>query len=141
MDVLSAIKLVSSLAYRNRSYEPIGFDDEVAEYASANGIALQPKIKLVGLSGTPYEISFKATVSGVESLIETISPKNPGGIKSRVDATLRMWWDIDPTRFQGAKITLLNDDPLQFKSTDENVLAKVSKVYRWMTDKHSQSDF
>jgi len=131
-EVLSAIKLVSSLVYGNRAYEPVGFDEEVQEFVKSNGIDVERRVSVPGVSGSEYTVSFKLHAPGGGALVQTISPRTKGGVKSQVNSAFRMWSDIDPIGpFQDKKFCLVNDESLPFRAEDLTLLGRVSRVHRW----------
>jgi Domain of unknown function DUF1828 len=131
-DVISAAKLVSALAFGNRSYEPIGFDEEVKSFFASNAIEAVPKDNVTGFSGTKYEVSFKIKRLSGDVLVETVSPRSKGGIKNKVNSAFRMWSDIDRAGlYHGKRFSLLNDDPLTYSHEDVVLLSTVSRVRRW----------
>jgi hypothetical protein len=129
-DLLSAVKLVSSLVFGNRAYEPLGFDDQVADFFEVHGIEAKRKSTVVGNSGTTYSVSFRVQSGKGESLLQTVSPKSQGGIRGAVNATYRMWADANKD-YPNRKYSLLNDDGLTFRKEDLTLLKSVSHVHYW----------
>ena len=67
-----------------------------------------------------------------DKLVDAVSPKTVNGVKTRVDATFRMWSDINSVfTDRGKKVSLLNDGAVFFKPRDVALLETVSQVHRW----------
>jgi hypothetical protein len=129
-DVLGACKAVAALIYGNRSYEPANFDVEVIEYLEEHGLHPEPGGKVRGQTGEEYPISLRVPTPRGEFYVKTISPKTNGGVRREVNATFRMWHDVNG-QLEGKKLSVLNDDALRFKESELIILRQKSGVYRW----------
>jgi hypothetical protein len=129
-DVVSAVKAVASLLYSNRAYEPRVFDDEVAEFFEVNDLRVERRMRATGQTGKKYRVSMVVWGRKSNAWIETVSSATVSGIPYRVNATFRLWSDINGS-LAGKKVSLLNDGATFFKQEDIALLENVSKVYRW----------
>ena len=130
-DVISSCKAVASLIYGSRAYEPASFDDEVVDFLESNEVYPERPFETHGMSVTRYTVKMRVPMPDGDALLETLSPKTSGGIKSRVNAAFRLFSDIYGEYPPNRKISLVNDDPLAFKENDLKILSRVSRVFRW----------
>lgn len=127
-DVLAACKAVADLIYSTRAYEPATFEDEVAEYLKEGNLEVERRVIVLGESGTKYTVNLCVPMRQKTALIATLSPKTSGGVRTQVNATFRMWSDIN----HGArKFSLLNDEMFTFRQEDLLLLQRVSFLRRW----------
>jgi hypothetical protein len=130
--VISVCQGVGDLIYRTRGYTPTSFEDEVDRFLKDGGVQAERKREVRGVSETVYTVNFQISTRQPPTLIEAISPKSNAGVRGKVNATFRMWSDINTVDARTVgKISLLNDDVLQFKDPDVRVLGRVSSVYKW----------
>jgi hypothetical protein len=128
-DVLTACKAIGDLVYTTRAYEPALFEEIVSDYLIAEHLDVEPHVPVVGAkSGTPYRVSLKVVTPQKESLVATISPKTLKGTIGKVNATFRMWSDVNGQR---EKYSLLNDETTVVRDGDIALLTTVSRVFRW----------
>jgi hypothetical protein len=126
-DIITALRGIADLIYTSRTYEPGTFFDEVKDFLEEHQLRYEPKVKVKGSSNKLYTVDFEI-LNGRKSYLHTISPKNILGIKGRVDATVRMWLDIDAGL---KKLSLLNDIDFEWKDPDVFILNRVSIVQFW----------
>lgn len=129
-DVIVAARGVSDLIYTSKSYEPATFVEEVEEFLRSNQIPVEPKIRLVGVSGKAYIIDLKITI-GPPRFLHALSPIAAAGLKPKIDATVRMWFDINHDLTPERKLTVLNDVDFQWKPYDLSILKRLSTVKYW----------
>lgn len=129
-DVIVAARGISDLIYTSKTYEPATFSEEVEEFLRSNQIPVEPKVKLVGVSGRPYTVDLKVTV-GLPRFLHTLSPIAIAGLKPKIDATVRMWFDINHDITAARKLTVLNDVDFQWKPYDLSILERLSIVKYW----------
>ncbi len=125
-DIIGASKALGDLIYTSIAYEPV-FIQEVEAYLKENDIRYETNIPVIGVTGKKYRINFKI-FNHQESLMEILSPKSKSGIKLKVDATFRTWYDIDK---QARKVSILNDMDFEWKEPDIRLLQNVSEVVFW----------
>lgn len=126
-DVISTSKALGDLIYTSTAYEPAIFTEEVEAFLKENDIRYEKNIQVIGVTGKKYRINFKV-FNHQESLMEILSPKSKLGIKFKVDATFRTWYDIDK---QAKKFSMLNDIDFVWKDPDIRILNEVSNVILW----------
>jgi hypothetical protein len=128
-DVLTACKAIGDLVYTTRAYEPALFEEIVSDYLTAENLQVETHVPVEGQkTGTPYRVSLRVVTAHKENLIATISPKTLKGTIGKVNATFRMWSDVNGNR---EKYSLLNDETTQAREGDLNLLRSVSRVYKW----------
>lgn len=126
-DIITAVRGIADLIYTSRTYEPGAFFDEVKNFLGEHQFKYEPKVRIKGSSNKLYTVDFKI-LNGKSSYLHLLSPKNVFGIKGKVDATVRMWLDID---VELKKISLLNNIDFTWKEPDVIILSRVSKVQFW----------
>lgn len=127
-DIIETSKAIGDLIYTSVAYEPAVFIYEVESYLKENNIKYLKKIIMDGvITGKKYSIDFKILNSS-DSLLQTLSAKTAAGISPKVNATFRMWYDIDK---QVKKLSVLNDIDFKWKGSDIILLKTVSKVVFW----------
>lgn len=126
-DVISTSKALGDLIYTSTAYEPAVFIQEVEAFLKENDIRYEKNIPVTGLTGKKYHINFKV-FNHQESLMEILSPKSKLGIRIKVDATFRIWYDIDK---QARKFSVLNDVDFVWKDPDIRILNEVSEIILW----------
>lgn len=127
-DVLTACKAVGDLVYTTRAYEPALFEEVVAEFLISEELKVETQYPVAGRSGTSYRVNLRVVTPHKDALIATISPKTPKGTYNRVNATFRMWSDVNGDR---EKYSLLNDETTHIREGDLALLERVSRVYKW----------
>jgi uncharacterized protein DUF1828 len=124
LDLVIASRGVSDLIYTSRAYEPAPFIDEVAEFLRQEQIPFERRVRVRGESGREYKIPFK-----IRSVyLNPLSAEFQRSLKPRVDATVRMWVDVDRV---AKKYTLLNDVDFSWPEPDVILLSRLSSVFRW----------
>jgi len=126
-DVIMASKAVGDLIFTSRAYEPALFVEEVASFLKEKQIKFEPKVSVQGATGRKYRVDFKI-FNHRASYLQTLSPVSKVGMKPKVDATFRMWYDFNG-QFQ--KISVLNDIDFPWREPDVILLEKVSKIILW----------
>lgn len=126
-DVIMACKAIGDLVFISRAYEPALFVEEVGLYFKEKEIRFEPKVSVEGSTGKKYKVDFRIFNHRV-SYLHTLSPISKVGMKPKVDATFRMWFDFDG---QVQKISLLNDVDFPWREPDIILLERVSKVILW----------
>lgn len=126
-DVITASRGIADLIYTSRAYEPATFFEEVKDFLEQNEQRFESKVRIHGTSEKAYTVDFRI-LNGYESYLQTLSPVSYQGVKSKVDATFRMWSD-----FNGKlrKLSLLNDVDFEWRSPDVIILGRVSTVHYW----------
>jgi hypothetical protein len=129
-EILSVCKAVGSLIYGSKAYKPMNFKEEVKQFLVSHRFRVEPKVTESGTTGKRYKVAFRVYVGGTQAaLVEPLSPQKSVGIKKKIDATFRMWADIDVDRAK--KVSFLNDELLHFDPADVAILKRFSDVYRW----------
>jgi len=126
-DVIMASKAIGDLIFSSRAYEPALFVEEVASFLKERRVRFKPKVSVQGATGKKYKVDFKIFNHRI-SYLQTLSPVSKAGIKRKVDATFRMWYDFDG-QFQ--KASLLNDIDFVWPESDIILLQRVSRVIPW----------
>jgi hypothetical protein len=129
-DVIVVARGVSDLIYTSKTFEPATFSEEVEAFLRNNNIPVEPKVKLVGISGKSYTVNFKVTIVTTRFL-QALSPVAVAGLKPKVDATVRMWVDINHELSTEQKVTILNDIDFEWRPYDVNILKRLSMVSFW----------
>lgn len=127
-DVLAACKAIADLIYSTRAYEPATFEDEVTEYLEENHLKPERRVTITGGSGTKYTVNLQVPAGQKTALIATLSPKSKAGVRGQVNATFRMWSDIN---HEAWKFSFLNDEIFVFRQEDLLLLERVSFLHRW----------
>ena len=131
-DVVSACMAIGDLAYGSRGYQPLTFADEVAKLLTVNDCKFEKNYTVKGKSLTEYHIDFSITKPRRVSYVQAMGVTTPSGVKAWVNATYRMWGDIETGRGKVVrKVSLLNDEIVEVRKEDFNLLKDVSTVYRW----------
>jgi hypothetical protein len=128
-DVLMASFKIAQLLFLARSYRPATFDEEISAFLAAHRIDFRERVQEVGLSGRRYYVDFAIPGRTKMVFVEALSPGLPAGIYASVNAAVRMWVDLPPNGHHN--VTLLNDQSVNWKSSDVSILDRVSTVYRW----------
>jgi hypothetical protein len=129
-DVIVTARGVSDLIYTSKTFEPATFLEEVEEFLKVNQLPVEPRVKLIGMSGKSYIVHFKVTI-GLPRFLHALSPVAAAGLKPKVDATVRMWVDCNHDLPPERKVTILNDIDFQWRSYDINILERLSTVQYW----------
>lgn len=129
-DVIVTARGVSDLIYTSKTFEPATFLEEVEGFLKDNHIPVEPKVKLFGISGRSYLIHFKVAVD-FPRFLQALSPAAVAGLKPKVDATVRMWFDINHDLTPEQKVTILNDVDFEWKPYDLSILKRLSTVKYW----------
>jgi hypothetical protein len=124
-DVIGAVRGVADLIYTSRAYEPAPFVEEVADFLREHQFRFERRAPVRGASGKEYRVPF---VVEQRIYLQPLSAEFQRALKPRVDATLRMWVDIDK---KAAKISVLNDVDFAWPEPDVIVLSRFSQVFRW----------
>jgi len=127
-DVLAACKAIADLVYGSRAYEPATFENEVIKFLQEKKFEVESRVPILGESGSSYKVSLKVVTPKREALIAAVSPKSPTGIRHQINATFRMWSDVNHGSW---KISLLNDQDFIFRQEDVLLLKRVSPIYYW----------
>lgn len=123
-DVVAAARGISGLIYTSRAYEPAPFVEEVAEFLRDQGFQFQRRVPIRGGFGREYRIPF--VIKSV--YLSPITAEYQRALKPRVDAVVRMWFDVDN---KATKFSLLNDIDFSWPEPDVLILSRLSHVYRW----------
>jgi hypothetical protein len=129
-DVIVTARGVSDLIYTSKTFEPATFLEEVEGFLKNSQIPVEPRVKLLGISGRSYTIHFRVTI-GRPRFLQTLSPVAVAGLKPKVDATVRMWVDINHELTPEQKVTILNDVDFEWRPYDINILGRLSTVKYW----------
>ena len=129
-DIIVTARGVSDLIYTSKTFEPATFLEEVEEFLKVNQLPVEPKAKLIGMSGKSYIVHFKITVHPPRFL-QALSPLAAAGLKPKVDATVRMWFDCNHDLTPEHKVTILNDVDFEWKPYDIRILEHLSTVQYW----------
>jgi len=130
IDVVVTARGVSDLIYTSRTFEPATFVEEVEDYLKHQEVEFERGAPLMGISGKRYRVEFKVSAPEIR-YIHTISPAAIQGMKSKVDATVRMWVDCNHTLTTPHKVTVLNDVDFQWREYDVAILQRYSVVQYW----------
>jgi hypothetical protein len=133
-DVLAAAKAIAALVYGSRTYEPATFENEVFAFLeqTAPTLPVVRDAEIYGASQSRYRIDLCVQTPAKNVLVQAVSPRSAASARAKVNATFRMWADIDGAFHQpGQKVSLLNDEAVRFKHEDVNLLSRVSQVHRW----------
>lgn len=129
-DVIITARGVSDLIYTSKSFEPATFLTEVEEFLKVNEIPIESRVKLFGVSGKSYTVHFKIT-GKLPRFLQALSPIAAAGLKPKVDATMRMWFDCNHNLTQEHKVTILNDVDFEWRPYDVSILERLSTVRYW----------
>ena len=129
-DVIVTARGVSDLIYTSKTFEPATFLEEVEEFLKVSQLPVEPKVKLIGMSGKPYVVHFKVTI-GFPRFLQALSPVAAAGLKPKVDATVRMWVDCNHDLTPECKVTILNDVDFEWRPYDINILKRLSTICYW----------
>lgn len=130
LDVIITARGVSDLIYTSKTFEPAAFLEEVEDFLRINELPVEPKVKLVGMSGRSYTVHFRVTI-GLPRFLQALSPVAVAGLKPKVDATVRMWVDCNHDLTPERKVTILNDVDFEWRLYDINILERLSTVKYW----------
>jgi hypothetical protein len=132
-DVLSACMAVGDLAYCGRAYRPLTFHEEVTKVLQVTGLEFEKGYTAKGgISYEEYSIDFRVTAPKRVSLVQAMEARTKAGIKKWVDATYRMWMDVQTGEEKVVrKVSLLNDDMTHDLATHIRLLESCSTVFRW----------
>lgn len=126
-DVITAVRGIADLIYTSKTYAPGEFIDEVRTFLDEKKIKYENKVRIQGISTKLYSIDFQIT-NGRISYLQTLSPRDVYGVKTKVDATVRMWVDVNSDK---KKYSLLNDIDFTWKGSDVSILNRVSNAAFW----------
>ena len=105
------------------------FDDEIEEGFDALGLPTEIGYPLLGSKGKEVKVDYVVRGPRVPAAIYALSAKTRGSAKTRVDATFRKWYELDPQRDDYQFITLLDSRVPFGTEADRSVLADVSEVF------------
>jgi hypothetical protein len=124
-DVIVAVRGIADLIYTSRAYEPAPFIEEVADFLKEHQLQFERRVPVRGASGKEYRIPF---VVEQRVYLQPLSAEFQRALKPRVDATLRMWVDVDK---KALKFSVLNDIDFNWPEPDVVLLSRFSQVFRW----------
>jgi len=131
-DVLSASMAIGDLAFGSRGYQPLTFIDEVAKVLLINAFDFEKRHEIRGKTTTQYHVDFQVKAPHRVSLVQALGARSQAGVRKWVNATYRMWNDVEiGAGLVVRKVSLLNDEVTKVKPEDESLLKSVSDVYRW----------
>ena len=141
LDVATAARGVSDLIYAHRAYARAAyrrkgrkghrvsdFPEKLAAFLGEGGGEYAAGAKLTGGSGQVYTVHYR--VNG-GAYLQVLDPGRAGRAKAAVDRTFGMWADCNGDLTVERKVTLLNDETLDWKAAHIQRLSQVSTVVRW----------
>ena len=138
LDVVTAARGVSDLIYAHRAYARAAyrrkgrkvsdFREKLAAVLAEGGVEFAAGVALTGGSGQVYTAHYR--VSG-GAYLQALDPGRAGRAKAAVDRVFGMWADCDGDLTVERKLTLLNDETLEWKAAHIERLSRVSTVVRW----------
>ncbi len=126
--VLAACLGVAHVGFLAAAARPATFPEEVGQLLSARGLYFETGYREAGRSGKVYRIHFRLGRFRRVGLMQVLAPTTPGGMTAAVNATFRLWSDLENSRWRA---TVLDDRRLAWRPADVNLLQRVSAVYRW----------
>lgn len=141
LDVAMAARGVSDLIYAHRAYARAAyrrkqrkghrvsdFPEKLAAFLGERGLEFAAGARLTGGSGQVYRVHYR--VNG-EAYLQVLDPGRAGRAKAAVDRVFGMWADCNGDLTVERKLTLLNDEALDWKAAHIQRLSQVSTVVRW----------
>lgn len=141
LDVAMAARGVSDLIYAHRAYARAAyrrkqrkghkvsdFPEKLAAFLGERGLEFAAGAKLTGGSGQVYTVHYR--VNG-GAYLQVLDPGRAGRAKAAVDRTFGMWADCNGDLAVERKVTLLNDEGVEWKAAHIQRLSQVSTVVRW----------
>ena len=138
LDVAMAAHGVAHLSYLRRRYWPsfapgkATRDSELGRRLEAvlaeGGVEFAAGVALTGGSGQVYTAHYR--VNG-GAYLQALDPGRAGRAKAAVDRTFGMWADCNGDLTVERKLTLLNDETVEWKAAHIERLSQVSTVVRW----------
>lgn len=141
LDVVTAARGVSDLIYAHRAYAHAAyqqkrrkghklsaFPEKLTTFLAESGFEYAPRPKLTGGSGQVYTVHYR--VAG-GAYLQILDPGRSGRAKAAVDRAFGMWADGAGDLTVERKLTLLNDETLNWKAAHINRLSQVSTVVKW----------
>jgi hypothetical protein len=126
-EIITTSMAIGDFIFTSRSFEPATFTEEVENFLKEKGIDYDKKIKFEGKTKTTYSIDFEL-YDHQKIFLDALSPISEAGIKTKVNATFRKWFDIDHNI---KKLSLLNDYDYSWRDSDILLLEGVSEVVLW----------
>ena len=124
-DVIVAVRGVADLIYTSRAYEPAPFVEEVADFLKEKQLRFERRVPVRGASGREYRVPI---VIEERIYLQPLSAEFQRALKPRVDATLRMWVDVNG---KAKKFSVVNDVDFAWSEPDVILLSRFSHVFRW----------
>jgi hypothetical protein len=132
-DLMSTCMAIGDLAYSGRTYQPLTFHEEVSKVLDATGLPFETGYAVTGaISGERLKIDFKVTAQHRVSYIHAMEARTKSGVKKWVDATYRLWNDVQTGQEKVVrKVSLVNDEITHIRDADIRILASCSTVFQW----------
>ena len=141
LDVVTAARGVSDLIYAHRAYARAAyrrkqrkgrkvsdFAEKLATFLAEGGVEFAAGVALTGGSGQVYTAHYR--VNG-GAYLQVLDPGRAGRAKAAVDRVFGMWADCNGELTVARKLTLLNDEGVDWKAAHIERLSQVSTVVRW----------
>lgn len=138
LDVAMAARGVADLIYaqhayaiasrRRKGHKVSDFPEKLAAFWGERGVEFAAGAKLTGGSGQVYTAHYR--VNG-GAYLQVLDPGRAGRAKAAVDRVFGMWADCDGDLTVERKVTLLNDEGVEWKAAHIQRLSQVSTVVRW----------
>lgn len=125
--------VASSTPDRRASVDHTWFDDDIAAFLKSRRVDFHSRIDEIGSSGKKYTVDFVIQGRTKHGLLKAISLASRRGLHSSVNSTVRMWLDLPANGHRN--LTLLDDQPISWKTTDVNILSQGSEVFLWTQDR------
>ena len=138
LDVVMAARGVSDLIYAQHAYaiasrrrkgrKVSDFAEKLEAVLAESGVEFAAGVALTGGSGQVYTAHYR--VNG-GAYLQLLDPGRAGRAKAAVDRTFGMWADCNGDLTVARKLTVLNDEGLEWKAAHIERLSQVSTVVRW----------
>ena len=119
---------IADLSFINRLQNFITFDSEVEEFLTEKDLAYEPDIEVVSKFNKPIKLSFAVAGQSVNSLVQTLSTRNPTTSHITATEVFRKWFDLAPVKSEQQFVTIYDNNSANIRDEDLYRLDEYSTV-------------
>ena len=115
---------IADLSFTQRLRAPVNFKDDVEEFITGEGVAVESAITLLGKYGKEVPLDFRTRGRKIESLLLTLSTANAAAAHGLANEVFRKWHDLEPHKASHQFLTIYDSTNDVFRDDD---LARISE--------------
>lgn len=119
---------MADLSFTQRLRTVPEFREDLEEYISSVGVAVEPQLALPGRFGKDVPIDFRTRGRRVQSLILTLSTQNSAAAHPLANEVFRKWYDLESYRSEYQLLTIYDSSNDVFRPDDIERLGEKSTV-------------